>query len=155
MVLAELGGSIARALARMSNATVVDEKVLADCLNEICRALLQADVRFDTVRDVKANINRIVNLDALAAGTNKRRIIQQVRTSRAATAVAVAGPNSEPTERAAAGGRRADFSVACLQAVVDELRRMLDPGKPSFTPSKGKPNVVMFVGLQGQYRSSA
>jgi signal recognition particle subunit SRP54 len=155
MVLAELGGSIARALARMSNATVVDEKVLADCLNEICRALLQADVRFDTVRDVKANINRIVNLDALAAGTNKRRIIQQVRTSREATAVAVAGPNSEPTERAAAGGRRADFSVACLQAVVDELRRMLDPGKPSFTPSKGKPNVVMFVGLQGQYRSSA
>jgi signal recognition particle subunit SRP54 len=153
MVLAELGGSIARALARMSNATVVDEKVLADCLNEICRALLQADVRFDTVRDVKANINRIVNLDALAAGTNKRRIIQQVRTSRAATAVA--GPNSETTERAAAGGWRADFYVACLQAVVDELRRMLDPGKPSFTPSKGKPNVVMFVGLQGQYRSSA
>ena len=153
MVLAELGGSIARALARMSNATVVDEKVLADCLNEICRALLQADVRFDTVRDVKANIKRIVNLDALAAGTNKRRIIQQVRTSRAATAVA--GPNSKPTERAAAGGRRADFSVVCLQAVVDELRRMLDPGKPSFTPSKGKPNVVMFVGLQGQYHSFA
>ena len=79
-MLAELGGSIARALARMSNATVVDEKVLADCLNEICRALLQADVRFETVRDVKANIKRIVNLDALAAGTNKRRIIQQVRT---------------------------------------------------------------------------
>ena len=27
---------------------------------------------------------------------------------------------------------------------------MLDPGKPAFTPKKGKPNVVMFVGLQGQ-----
>ena len=27
---------------------------------------------------------------------------------------------------------------------------MLDPGKPSFTPKKGKPSVVMFVGLQGQ-----
>ncbi|XP_048549084.1 uncharacterized protein LOC125534913 [Triticum urartu] len=25
---------------------------------------------------------------------------------------------------------------------------MLDPGKPVFTPKKGKPNVVMFVGLQ-------
>ncbi|XP_066363236.1 signal recognition particle subunit SRP54 2-like isoform X1 [Miscanthus floridulus] len=100
----------------MSNATVVDEKVLADCLNEICRALLQADVRFETVRDVKANIKRIVNLDALAAGTNKRRIIQQ--------------------------------------AVVDEIRRMLDPGKPSFTPSKGKPNVVMFVGLQGSGKTT-
>ena len=27
---------------------------------------------------------------------------------------------------------------------------MLDPGKPSFTPTKGKPSVVMFVGLQGR-----
>lgn len=26
---------------------------------------------------------------------------------------------------------------------------MLDPGKPSFTPKKGKASVVMFVGLQG------
>lgn len=26
---------------------------------------------------------------------------------------------------------------------------MLDPGKPSFTPKKGKPSVIMFVGLQG------
>ena len=79
MVLAELGGSIARALARMKGATVVDEKVLADCLNEISRALLQADVRFETVRDVKAGIKSAVNLDALAAGTDKRRIIQKVR----------------------------------------------------------------------------
>ena len=111
MVLAELGGSIARALARMKGATVVDEKVLAECLNETSRALLQADVRFETVRDVKANIKSIVSLDALAAGTDKRRVIQK--------------------------------------AVVGELCRMLDPGKPAFTPSKGKPSVVMFVGLQG------
>ncbi|KAI7987483.1 hypothetical protein LOK49_LG13G01651 [Camellia lanceoleosa] len=26
---------------------------------------------------------------------------------------------------------------------------MLNPGKPSFTPKKGKASVVMFVGLQG------
>ena len=26
---------------------------------------------------------------------------------------------------------------------------MLDAGKPSFTPKKGKPSIVMFVGLQG------
>ncbi|XP_025808958.1 signal recognition particle 54 kDa protein 2-like [Panicum hallii] len=116
MVLAQLGGSIARALARMKDATVVDEKVLADCLNEISRALLQADVRFETVRDVKANIKTIVNLDALAAGTDKRRIVQK--------------------------------------AVVGELCRMLDPGKPAFTPSKGKPSVVMFVGLQGSGKTT-
>jgi len=79
MVLAQLGGSISRSLAQMSNATVIDEKVLNDCLNEISRALLQADVQFKMVRDMQANIKRIVNLEALAAGTNKRRIMQQVR----------------------------------------------------------------------------
>ncbi|XP_020196939.3 signal recognition particle subunit SRP54 2 [Aegilops tauschii subsp. strangulata] len=100
MVLAQLGGSISRALAQMSNATVIDEKVLGECLNEISRTPLQSDVR------------KIINLETLAAGTNKRRIIQQ--------------------------------------AVFTELCNMLDPGKPVFTPKKGKPNVVMFVGLQGQ-----
>jgi signal recognition particle subunit SRP54 len=78
MVLAQLGGSISRALAQMSNATVIDEKVLGECLNEISRALLQSDVQFKMVRDMQTNIRKIVNLETLAAGTNKRRIIQQV-----------------------------------------------------------------------------
>lgn len=78
MVLAELGGSISRALQQMSNATVIDEKVLNDCLNEITRALLQSDVQFKLVRDMQTNIKKIVNLDDLAAGHNKRKIIQQV-----------------------------------------------------------------------------
>ncbi|KAK1685411.1 hypothetical protein QYE76_046259 [Lolium multiflorum] len=116
MVLAQLGTSISDALARMSKATVVDEKVLGECLKEITRALLQSDVRFETVRDVQANIKKIVSLDTLAAGTNKRRIIQQ--------------------------------------AVFSELCRMLDPGKPAFVPKKGKPSVVMFVGLQGSGKTT-
>ncbi|CAL9775409.1 unnamed protein product [Musa acuminata subsp. burmannicoides] len=116
MVLAQLGGSIARALQQMSNATIIDEKVLSECLNEISRALLQSDVQFKLVRDMQANIKRIVNLDDLAAGHNKRRIIQQ--------------------------------------AVFNELCKMLDPGKPSFTPKKGKTSVVMFVGLQGSGKTT-
>lgn len=78
MVLAQLGSSISRALQQMSNATIIDEKVLNDCLNEITRALLQADVQFKLVRDMQTNIKKIVNLDDLAAGHNKRKIIQQV-----------------------------------------------------------------------------
>ncbi|KAJ0986785.1 hypothetical protein J5N97_005141 [Dioscorea zingiberensis] len=77
MVLAQLGGSISRALQQMSNATIIDEKVLSDCLNEISRALLQADVQFEMVRDMQSNIERIVNFDDLAAGHDKRRIIEQ------------------------------------------------------------------------------
>lgn len=79
MVLAQLGGSISRAIQQMSNATIIDEKVLNECLNEITRALLQADVQFKLVREMQTNIKKIVNLDDLAAGHNKRRIIQQVR----------------------------------------------------------------------------
>ncbi|RDY12907.1 hypothetical protein CR513_02239 [Mucuna pruriens] len=116
MVLAELGGSISRALQQMSNATVIDEKVLNDCLNDITRALLQSDVQFKLVRDMQTNIKNIVNLDDLAAGHNKRRIIQQ--------------------------------------AVFNELCKILDPGKPSFTPKKGKTSVVMFVGLQGSGKTT-
>jgi signal recognition particle subunit SRP54 len=36
------------------------------------------------------------------------------------------------------------------QAVFNELCSMLYPGKPAFVPKKGKPNVIMFVGLQGK-----
>ncbi|KAG5572573.1 hypothetical protein H5410_062339 [Solanum commersonii] len=100
----------------MSNATIIDEKVLNECLNEITRALLQADVQFKLVRDMTTNIKKIVNLDDLAAGHNKRRIIQQ--------------------------------------AVFNELCKILDPGKPSFTPKKGKPSIVMFVGLQGSGKTT-
>ncbi|KAH9611916.1 hypothetical protein KSS87_003061 [Heliosperma pusillum] len=116
MVLAELGGSITRALQQMSNATIIDEKVLNECLNEITRALLQSDVQFKLVRDMTTNIKKIVNLDDLAAGHNKRRIIQQ--------------------------------------AVFSELCKMLDAGKPSFVPKKGKTSVVMFVGLQGSGKTT-
>ena len=99
--------------ALTNNATVIDEKVLNECLNEITRALLQSDVQFKLVRDMQTNIKKIVNLEVLAAGHDKRKIIQK--------------------------------------AIHDELCKMLDPGKPSFTPKKGKPSVVMFVGLQGMY----
>ncbi|CAI9104521.1 OLC1v1003211C1 [Oldenlandia corymbosa var. corymbosa] len=77
MVLAELGSRLSRALQKMSNATIVDKKVLADCLNEITRALLQSDVQFKLVSEMQSNITNIVNLDELAAGHNKRKIIQQ------------------------------------------------------------------------------
>ncbi|KAK4796525.1 hypothetical protein SAY86_028851 [Trapa natans] len=116
MVLAELGGRISRAIQHMSNATIIDEKVLNECLNEITRALLSSDVQFQLVRDMQKNIKSIVNLEDLAAGHNKRRIIQQ--------------------------------------AIVNELCKMLDPGKPSFTPKKGKPSIIMFVGLQGSGKTT-
>jgi signal recognition particle subunit SRP54 len=58
MVLAELGGRISRALQQMSNAMFIDEKVLAECLNEISRALLQADVQSKMVMNMHNNIKK-------------------------------------------------------------------------------------------------
>ena len=78
MVLAELGGRISRAIQAMNKVTVIDEKALNECLNEITRALLQADVQFKMVMTLQQNIKKIVNLEELAAGHNKRIIIEKV-----------------------------------------------------------------------------
>ncbi|KAI3835541.1 hypothetical protein MKW92_034640 [Papaver armeniacum] len=115
MVLGELSGSMYRALQQMTQATVIDEKVLNDCLNEITRALLKADVNFELVKNMTINIKK--NFDKLSDGHDKRKIIQH--------------------------------------AIFDELCKMLDTGKPSFTLKKGKPSVVMFVGLQGSGKTTS
>ncbi|KAK5577613.1 hypothetical protein RB653_002556 [Dictyostelium firmibasis] len=41
------------------------------------------------------------------------------------------------------------------QVVFDELIRLLDPGVPLWKPTKGKSNVVMFVGLQGAGKTTS
>ena len=79
MVLAELGTRITRALQDLNKVTVIDEKVLNDCLNEITRALLQSDVQLKLVMSMQQNIKKIVSLEELAAGHNKRVIIEKVR----------------------------------------------------------------------------
>uniref|UniRef100_A0A803KWT6 Signal recognition particle 54 kDa protein n=1 Tax=Chenopodium quinoa TaxID=63459 RepID=A0A803KWT6_CHEQI len=40
------------------------------------------------------------------------------------------------------------------QAVFNELCSLLNSEKPSFTPRKGKPSIVMFVGLQGSGKTT-
>ena len=77
MVLAELGSKISRALATMSNATVIDKTVMDACIKEISNALMQADVRFDLVMKLRQNVTKRVDLDEMAVGLNKRRIIEK------------------------------------------------------------------------------
>ncbi|KAJ3103432.1 hypothetical protein HDU97_010178 [Phlyctochytrium planicorne] len=111
MVLVDLGRKLQSALHSLTKETVIDEKVLANLLKDICSALLQADVNAKLVGRLRDNIKKIVNIEELAAGINKRKLIQK--------------------------------------AVYDELCRLVDPGIEPFKPKKGKPNVIMFVGLQG------
>eukprot|EP00042_Codosiga_hollandica_P038034 m.305357 g.305357 ORF g.305357 m.305357 type:complete len:512 (+) comp55290_c0_seq3:20-1555(+) len=116
MVLGDLGRRITGALRNMANATVIDEEVLGSLLNEISVALLESDVNVKLVAKLKKNIKSVIDFDEMAAGLNKRRIIQR--------------------------------------AVFQELCSLIDPGKPIWQPTKGKSNVIMFVGLQGSGKTT-
>lgn len=183
MVLAELGQRISQALASMSNVTVIDEAVLDACIKEICTALLQADVNVKLVANLRANVKRRVNMEEMAGGLNKRKIIEKVRRLAVLHGIAVGSSDGTKGSRggtgravlyeAARGGSwrsRAQRTAVCpvcphlallllsaplappLQAVFDELCSMLDGGDPKKTElKKGRPNVVMFVGLQGEW----
>jgi len=111
MVLFELGEKINKALSNMSESTVIDEKAVDGMLKDIGNALISADVNVMLVIKLRNNIKKRINLQDIAAGHNKRKIIRQ--------------------------------------AVIDELCNLLDPGTQPFVPRKRRPNVVMFVGLQG------
>lgn len=117
MVLESLGGRITGALRKMTNSTVIDEDALKEMLKEISHALLEADVNVKSVAQLRKNVTNKVKLEELAAGVNKRKMIQK--------------------------------------AVFDELCAMLDPGTKPCVLKRGKPNVVMFVGLQGNGKTTS
>jgi hypothetical protein len=77
MVLNELGSKIADALASISNAETIDEKVLDACLKEIATALLQADVNVKLVMNLRNNVKARANNADKGAGLNKRKIIDK------------------------------------------------------------------------------
>ena len=102
MVLAELGSKVAVALRKMTQATVVgapniaphmlsklslshffshrvllstDQTVMNDMLQEICKALLQADVNVAAVKKMREAIKNNDDVEALAGGLNKRKML--------------------------------------------------------------------------------
>ncbi|XP_014663131.1 PREDICTED: signal recognition particle 54 kDa protein [Priapulus caudatus] len=116
MVLADLGRKITTALRSLSNATVINEEVLNSMLKEICKALLEADVNIRLVKKLRENVRSVIDFDDMAAGLNKRKMIQS--------------------------------------AVYKELVKLVDPGVKAWQPHKGRPNVIMFVGLQGSGKTT-
>ncbi|KFM74977.1 Signal recognition particle protein, partial [Stegodyphus mimosarum] len=116
MVLADLGRKITNALRSLNNATIINKEVLDSMLKEICTALLEADVNIKLVKQLRENVRSVIDFDEMAAGLNKRRMIQS--------------------------------------AVFKELVKLVDPGVKAWQPTKGKPNVIMFVGLQGSGKTT-
>ena len=77
MVLLDLGRKLQNALGSLSRESNVDSKVLDSMLKEISRALLESDVNVKLVMKMQQNIKKNINLDDLASGLNKKRVIQQ------------------------------------------------------------------------------
>lgn len=116
MVLAEMGRRIRAAIGSLSSATIINEEVLNAMLTEVSRALLEADVNIRMVKTLKDNVKSSIDLENMAGGMNKRRMIQS--------------------------------------AVFQELMKLVDPGTKPWEPTKGKSNVIMFVGLQGSGKTT-
>jgi len=77
MVLADLGSKIAVALRKMTQTTVIDQSVMNDMLQEICKALLQADVNIAQVKHLREQVKNSVDLEQMAGGINKRKVLEQ------------------------------------------------------------------------------
>lgn len=77
MVLADLGRKLNAALTKLSKETVIDEDAVDGMLKEICRALMESDVNVKLVQQLRMGVKNQINLDDIAVGLNKKRIIQQ------------------------------------------------------------------------------
>jgi signal recognition particle subunit SRP54 len=132
MVLNELGRGITSALAAMANKMVIDEEALDECLKEICKALLQSDVNVRLVAGLRDNVKKRVNVEELAAGLNKRKIIEKAVFDELCSMLD-GGGDAERESKMAKGAK---------------------DGSASYGVRKGKPHVVMFVGLQGSGKTT-
>lgn len=140
MVLNELGNKITSALAAMSNQMVIDEKVLDACLKEICAALLQADVNVKLVAGLRNNIKKRVNVEELAAGLNKRKIIEKAVFDELCSIL----DSGHDAAKDSSSKDSKDSSKAKDKQQSSRIGEL----------KKGKTSVVMFVGLQGSGKTT-
>ena len=77
MVLADLARKLNSALNSLSKETVIDQDAVDKMLKDICVALMEADVNVKLVQQLRSGVKNALNLDEVAAGLNKRRLIQQ------------------------------------------------------------------------------
>ena len=97
---------------------VIDEAVLDECLKEICSALLQSDVNVRLVAGLRNNIKKRVNMDELAAGLNKRKIIEKAVFDELCS---ILDGGIEATSSAAgAGGGRQGRQAAAWRLAAEE-----------------------------------
>lgn len=122
-------------------------------LKEICAALLEADVNIRLVKKLRENVRSVIDFEEMAGGLNKRRMIQSA-VFKELVKVCI---NSDL------------WFWQVLKVIVNILLhyhfwtkaiqyniyfQLVDPGVKPHQPVKGKPNIIMFVGLQGSGKTT-
>ncbi len=126
MVLSDLGRRINTAFQELNRLPTVDDKAVDLLLKTVCSALLESDVNVRLV------------------GSLRDKVRGSVRAQLNPATPAGAEPLNEVQRK-----------NIVQKAVFDELVRLVDPGVESFQPTKGRPNVIMFVGLQGSGKTTS
>ena len=136
MVLAELGGKLRESLKRhLSSGKTLTTNDLNQLLQDIARALIEADVNVQLVMKMRDNV--------------KQKVEHHLQDE----------DDTVTVEESKAVGRRQQQNLPKLvqRAVVDELTALLQPKDPAhpkktvtaYQLKRNQPNVILFVGLQG------
>lgn len=144
MVLADLGRKLTTALKSLGNSAVINEEVLQKCLNEVCRALMEADVNIMLVKQLKEGVKAQIDLEDMGSGLNKRRVIQ---TAVYKELVRICDPGIKPWKPVKVPNSM-NLSKA-FPTLFKHIFRVLRLEDFLRFKIKGRPNVIMFVGLQG------
>jgi signal recognition particle subunit SRP54 len=125
MVLAELGGKLRDSLRKLhtSGGGNVTTQQLNQLLSEITRALIESDVNVKLCMSLRENV--------------KTKVENLIADNEAAEAADEKASHSN------------NVSKLVQKAVVEELVDLLQPSRKAYTMKRGKPNVILFVGLQG------
>jgi len=127
MVLAELGGKLRESLRNLhTNAGHVTATQLNQVLSDIARALIEGDVSVKLVMTLRDNV--------------KKKVEKMIEDD---------DSDDEGDSDAKREQRASNVSKLVQKAVVDELVAMLEPSRKAYGMKRGKPNVILFVGLQG------
>jgi signal recognition particle subunit SRP54 len=128
MVLAELGGKLRESLRKLQNSSSgIDTAALNDLLSELSRALIESDVNVNLVMTLRENI--------------KNRVGEAVE---------------KHEQNQSANSAIQNIKKLVQKAVMDELTSLLTPKKNKpFKMKRNKPNVILFVGLQGAGKTTS
>lgn len=125
MVLTSLGRRINNAFAELLKAPQTDDATIEALLKSVCSALLESDVNVRLVSKLRNSVRAEVK-DGL----------------------------NDKAKASLSEGQKKSF---VQKAVYNHLVKLVDPtpGEEQWKPTKGRPNVIMFVGLQGSGKTTS